>query len=412
MDYARPMGHACESRPIHVLTLTPFYPSENDEIDGSFVAEPLEYLSDFNVVSTVIAAKPNSWGTFKSSARGPEAFRVRYPQLPGRVAYGSWGLLLYARLAHFVSLLHREHYIDLIHAQSALPCGHAAALLSRQLRIPFLVTIHGLDVFSTRREKGLLRRWVNRSSSFVYRKAARSICVSEAVRRVLVGVMGSSARATVIYNGVDTSLFTPPLDDHEDSTPTILSVGRMVPDKGHELVLRAVAALAPTYPHLRYKIIDDGPERSRLVALSHELKIAERVEVLGRQSRRTVAEAMQRCSLFALPSQDEAMGCVYLEAMATAKPIIGCRNQGIEEIVHHGENGWLIQPGNLQEIVQAIVVLLKNNALRKRIGLEAQKTIVNGLTLEHQAGRLNRLYRECLGPADSSIHPTGRRMKI
>ncbi|HEV2827544.1 MAG TPA: glycosyltransferase [Pyrinomonadaceae bacterium] len=400
MDYARSTGHACESRPIHVLTLTPFYPSESDEIDGSFVAEPLEYFSDFNVISTVIAAKPISWGTFKSSERGPKAIRVRYPQLPGRLAYGSWGLLLYARLAHFVSLLHRNHPIDLIHAQSALPCGHAAALLSRQLRIPFLVTIHGLDVFSTRREKGLLRRWVNRSSRFVYRNAARSICVSEAVRRVLVDTMGSLTKPTVIYNGVNTSRFSPPRNDAEDSIPTILSVGRLVPDKGHELVIRAVAELAPNYPCLRYQIIDDGPERSRLVALSHELKIAERVEVVGRQSRRAVAEAMQRCSVFALPSQDEAMGCVYLEAMATGKPIIGCRHQGIEEIVRHGENGWLIQPGNVQELAQAIAVLLRNKALRKEIGLEARRTIIGGLTLKHQAARLNRLYRECLSSAD------------
>jgi teichuronic acid biosynthesis glycosyltransferase TuaC len=393
------MGHAGESRSIHILTLTPFYPSESDEVDGCFVAEPLEYLSDFNVVSTVIAAKPSSWGTFKNSERGPTAIRIRYPQLPGRAAYGSWGLLLYARLAHFVSLLHRDHPIDLIHAHTALPGGHAAALLSRQLSIPFVVTIHGLDVFSSQREKGLSRRWVARCSRFVYRKAARNICVSEAVRHVMDDVMGSLAKSTVVYNGVNPSLFTPPLDA-DDSTPTILSVGRLVPDKGHELVLRAVAELAPHYPHLRYEIIDDGPERSRLVALSHELKIAERVEVFGRQSRRAVAEAMQRCSVFALPSQDEAMGCVYLEAMATGKPIIGCRHQGIEEIVRHGENGWLIQPGNLQEMVQAITVLLKNNALRKRIGLEARKTIIGGLTLKHLAARLNRLYRECLGLAD------------
>jgi teichuronic acid biosynthesis glycosyltransferase TuaC len=401
MDHVRPTSHAGESRPLHVLTLTPFYPSESDEVDGTFVAEPLEYLPDFNVVSTVIAAKPRSWGTFKTTERSPKAIWIRYPQLPGRAAYGSWGLLLYARLARLVGRLHRNQPIDLIHAHSALPCGHPAALLSRQLRIPFVVTVHGLDVFSTRREKGLLGRWVNDCSRFVYRNAARSICVSEAVRQVMVDVMGNVAKPAVIYNGVNSSLFTPPLNDRENSTQTILSVGRLVPDKGQALVLRAVAALAPNYPGLRYEIIDDGPERSRLVALSHELKIAERVEVRGRQSRRAVAEAMQRCIVFALPSQDEAMGCVYLEAMATAKPIIGCRHQGIEEIVRHGENGWLIQPGNLQEMVAAVIVLLKNNALRKRIGLEARQTIVEGLTLQHQAARLNRLYRECLGPTDS-----------
>jgi glycosyltransferase involved in cell wall biosynthesis len=398
------MTHNDESHPIHVLTLTPFYPSEGDEVDGTFVAEPLEHLAAFKVDSTIIAAKPRSRGTFKPSGRVPKAVWVRHPQLPGKAAYGSWGLLLYARLARFVSRLHREHRIDLIHAHSALPCGQPAALLSRQLRIPFVVTTHGLDVFSSRREKGVSRRWVESCSRFVYRKANMNICVSEAVRRVMVDVLGDSARTTVIYNGVNTTLFTsPPCDDDEDSTPTILSVGRLVPSKGLELVLRAVAELRGKYPQLLYEIIDDGPERSYLAALAQELKIAERVRFHGRQNRRFVAEAMKRCTIFALPSTDEAMGCVYLEAMATARPIIGCRGQGIEEIVSHDENGMLIQPDNLQEMVQALDILLKNAPLRKQMGIKARQTITEGLTLQHQAARLSALYRQCLGLADRSL---------
>jgi teichuronic acid biosynthesis glycosyltransferase TuaC len=396
------MTHAYESRPIHVLTLTPFYPSASDEADGAFVAEPLEHLSAFKVDSTVIAAKPRSWGTFKISRRVPEAVWVSHRQLPGRAAYGSWGLLLYARLARQVSRLHLQHPIDLIHAHAALPCGHPAALLSRQLGIPFIVTTHGLDVFSTRREKGLSRRWVDRCSRFVYRKADMNICVSEAVRRVMVDVLGHSIRATVLYNGVNTSLFTPPESDDENAAQTILSVGRLIPSKGQELVIRAVAELKRKYWNLRYEIIDDGPERSHLMALARELEIAERVSFSGRQNRQFVADAMKRCTIFALPSHDEAMGCVYLEAMATARPIIGCRQQGIEEIVRHGENGWLIQPGNLQEMVTALDILLENASLRKRLGSEARKTTVESLTLQHQAARLNQLYRECLGLAGSS----------
>jgi glycosyltransferase involved in cell wall biosynthesis len=396
------MTHNDESHPIHVLTLTPFYPSESDEVDGTFVAEPLEHLSAFNVDSTVIAAKPRSWGTFKPGQRAPKAIWVRHPQLPGRAAYGSWGLLLYARLARFVSRLHSEHRIDLIHAHSALPCGQPAALLSRQLKIPFVVTTHGLDVFSSRREKGVSRRWVESCSRFVYRKANMNICVSEAVRRVMVDVLGDEARTIVIYNGVNTTLFTPPPCDDGDPTQTILSVGRLVPSKGLELVLRAVAELAGKYPQLLYEIIDDGPERAHLTALARELKIAERVNFHGRQNRQFVAEAMKRCTIFALPSTDEAMGCVYLEAMATARPIIGCRGQGIEEIVRHDENGLLIQPDNQKEMIQALDTLLANASLRKQVGMKARQTITEGLTLQHQAARLSALYRECLGLADRS----------
>jgi glycosyltransferase involved in cell wall biosynthesis len=111
---------------------------------------------------------------------------------------------------------------------------------------------------------------------------------------------------------------------------------------------------------------------------------------------------MKRCTIFALPSTDEAMGCVYLEAMATARPVIGCRGQGIEEIVRHGENGMLIEPDNLQEMVKALDTLLPNAPLRKQMGIKARQTITEGLTLQHQAERLSTLYRQCLGLSERS----------
>ncbi|MEN3331039.1 MAG: teichuronic acid biosynthesis glycosyltransferase TuaC, partial [Blastocatellia bacterium] len=214
-------------------------------------------------------------------------------------------------------------------------------------------------------------------------------------RRVLSGV-GSPLKTTVVYNGVDTELFTPANGSGDGANLTILSVGRLTAVKAQDRVLRAMARLADQFPLLRCEIIGAGEERSNLLALAGELKIADRVELLGVKSRREVAEAMRRCTVFALPSRAEAMGCVFLEAMATAKPAIACHGEGIAEILRHGENGWLVEHNNLEQMTEALATLLADASLRSRLGQEGRKTMVERFTLAHQAEQLNQVYRECL----------------
>ena len=113
--------------------------------------------------------------------------------------------------------------------------------------------------------------------------------------------------------------------------------GNLIPIKGHDLLLRAFAAIQDRLPAisaaLSLEIIGDGPERARLEQLAQELGIAAKVHFLGRQSRRAVADAMRRATVFALPSRYEGLGCVYLEAMSAGKPVIACQGQGIEEVI-------------------------------------------------------------------------------
>jgi glycosyltransferase involved in cell wall biosynthesis len=143
-------------------------------------------------------------------------------------------------------------------------------------------------------------------------------------------------------------------------------------------------------------MIGEGPDRARLEALVGELGLVEYVEFVGRQSRAEVAESMRRCSVFVLPSRDEGLGCVYLEAMSCGKPVIGCRDQGIDEVIEHGRNGWLIPANGLEALVRVLSDLLRSPALRSRIGTAARQTILESLTLSHQAEQLVRIYRQAI----------------
>jgi teichuronic acid biosynthesis glycosyltransferase TuaC len=100
--------------------------------------------------------------------------------------------------------------------------------------------------------------------------------------------------------------------------------------------------------------------------------------------------------VFALPSRYEGLGCVYLEAMSTGKPAIGCRNQGIAEVIQDRWNGLLVSPDNQEELTLAISALLRDEPGRRKMSAAARSTILERFTLAHQADNLARLYRECL----------------
>jgi glycosyltransferase involved in cell wall biosynthesis len=328
------------------------------------------------------------------SSTGSAAHWLRYFSLPGGFGLSTAGAFVFARIVGRVREMLRSEHIDLIHAHGALPCGHAAMFLSGELKIPFVVSVHGLDAFSTVQVGGRPGEWCRRISQKVYSSSRRVICISEHVREAVLEGMGKNCRTSVVYNGVDPDLFSPGSPMSSETT-TILSVGNLIPIKGHEYLIRAVTSLAIEFPAVELEIIGDGPEARRLETLVRELKIEPRVHFRGRQSRAQVTEAMKRCMVFALPSRYEGLGCVYLEAMATGKPAIGCRGQGIAEIIRHGSNGFLVGPDNEKELAFALAMLLRDKPRRDALGLAARDTVLDRLTLAHQAENLARIYRDC-----------------
>lgn len=395
MDSAQ-RSPTAEAHTIHVLTLTPFYPSERDDSAGCFISEPLDALAQAGVTNTVIALQPFYREKLRARASGVPTEWLRYFSFPKGFGLPTAGAFAFARIVGRVRELQRARRIDLIHAHGPLPCGHAAQLLNSELGIPYVVSVHGLDAFSTEQVAGRAGEWCRRISQRVYRGSRRVICVSERVREQVLQGTGSACRTSVVYNGVDPELFSP-ANEPASGEPIVLCVGNLLPIKGHAVLIRAIAAIASEFPTLTLEVIGDGPERPRLQALIQQLQIGERVRFLGRQPRRQVAAAMRRCTVFALPSTYEGLGCVYLEAMSAGKPVIGCRGQGIAEIIRHGSNGFLVGPENERELALALAMLLRDGPRRRSLGALARDTILERLTLAHQAESLQRIYRECAG---------------
>ena len=258
------------ARPLHVLTITPFYPVKGNEALGCFIAEPLPWLAHQGITNTVLAVQPfYRRGVQASDSAVPANWR-RYFSLPGGGGLASSGQFLFRSILHEVRELHRTHPIHLIHGHAALPSGHAAVLLGQEFHVPAVVSVHGLDAFFTNQVQGRAGRKCREVCQQTYAAAQKVVCISERVRQEVI--RHATADAVVLYNGVDLEMFKPAFNAGADST--VLSIGNLIPIKGHDLLLRGFAAVRERYPQLLCEIIGDGPEKVRLGRLAETLGIA------------------------------------------------------------------------------------------------------------------------------------------
>jgi teichuronic acid biosynthesis glycosyltransferase TuaC len=378
---------------LHVLTLTPRYPSTRDDTEDLPVSEPLDRLAKAGVRNTLLAVQPIYERKARTSGTAISREWLRYFSLPGKQWRPAAGAFVFARIIGRVRELDRIERIDVVHAHGPLPCGHAGMLVSAELNIPYVVSVYGLQDLSTARASARAEKWSGRIARLVFARSSRAVCASERVREAVLAMMGRSCRTSVVYDGVDSELFSPAAESSETGL-TVLSSGNLHEIEGHDVLIRATAALVKEFPGLTLEIIGDGRERSRLQTLVVRLGLDGVVRFLGRQSRIQVAESMKRCALFVLSSRTEQVERVYLEAMSSGKAVIGGRGQGVAEIIRHGINGFLVGPENEEELRLAMGMLLGQPHLRRSLGAAARDTILDRFTLEQQAQNLRRIYRE------------------
>jgi glycosyltransferase involved in cell wall biosynthesis len=266
-------------------------------------------------------------------------------------------------------------------------------LLSGELSIPYVVSVHGLDDLSPLQASGRFGKWARHITQRVFASSRRVVCVSEQVREEVLESMGRSCRTSVVYDGFDPELFSP-VTETSPLTTTVLSVGHLRASEGHDLLIRAFAILIKEFPSVSLEIIGEGRERSRLQTLVANLGLAKVVKLVGRQSRQQIVDAIKRCTLFVVPSLRQGLECAFLGAMSCGKAVIGCRGQGMAGVIQQGTNGLLVGSGNEKELTLAMGMLLREPQRRRNLGAAARDSVLDRLTLEQQAENLMRIYRE------------------
>jgi glycosyltransferase involved in cell wall biosynthesis len=157
---------------------------------------------------------------------------------------------------------------------------------------------------------------------------------------------------------------------YETREKIILAVGRLVQEKGHDLLLEVFARIANEFPDWQLVILGDGPLRPQICAQIQRLGLSARINMQG--TVRDVDTWFSRCGLYVHPSRSEGFPNALIEAMAAGVPVIGTNcNYGPGEIIEDGVNGLLVPSENEDALTHGLIRMLTDDALRKKLGQQA-----------------------------------------
>lgn len=398
---------------MKVLVISHMYPSTFNNVFGIFVSEQVKALVKHGVNIKVISPVPltpfpinrinEKWYRYSKIPKfenrdGISVYYPRYITFPKALFFDSSGERMYRGIKELIQNIYNGYKFDLVHAHAALPDGYAAMKIAKDFKVPFVVTIHGQDLYITINKNAKCKMIIQR----VFEQAHRVMVVSNQLKRIAKNNIGLGDKTIIIGNGI-------PIDKiHHlgrqninigNKNIILLSVSYLIERKGIDFNLKAFSKILSKYPNLKYIIIGDGVEKKRLQDLAEKLGIYEKVEFLGMLSHEDVMKKMAEADIFSLPSWNEAFGVVYIEAMAHGKPVIGCKGEGIEDFVEDRKTGMLVNPKDTDSLVKAIYYLLSNPEEAKRIGERARRLVLEKYTWTKNAEKTIKVYQEALNNA-------------
>ncbi|HET6594609.1 MAG TPA: glycosyltransferase [Anaerolineales bacterium] len=291
---------------------------------------------------------------------------------------------------------------DLVHTQleAANILGNISAKL---LRLPSVCTIHVLPSLDVKTKTKLHQKveW------FTLRHFCdRVISVSEEARQYHMRVSGAPhGQVTTIYNGIDMTAFSS-LDYAQERSnvraelgipaqaDVLVTVAVLRPPKGIQCMIRALPVILDSHPNTYYLIVGNGPHREALREEVSKAGVKERVIFAG--MRQDVPRLLAASDIFVLPTLTEALPTVLAEAMAARLPLIASRVGGVPEMITERQNGFLVQPEDIQELSMSCIRLLKNRDERAAMGGEGWKIVNQKFSIERQVEQLKDLYLEQL----------------
>jgi len=384
---------------MKVLFLTHSFPRKEGDAAGSFVLRLAVALRAEDVTVQVVApAAPGLPAT--DEIQGIRVDRFRYaPRRYEKLAYtgnmasdvaSSWS----ARLAlvgflgsDFVHAVRARRSFEpgIIHAHWWFPNGVVGTWLGSLAHVPVVTTLHGSDV-RLARTVGVAKPMFNH----VLKHSAAVTTVSRWLQEE-TGKLAPGIEATVAPMPVATELFSP-----DGATPrrNLLFVGRLNAQKGIEHLLRAVAAMKT---RADLDVVGDGPSRQALEQLAGELSIGDRVRWHGQLPQPELAAMYRRAAAVVVPSIDEGLGLVAVEALLCEAPVVAFDSGGLKDIIQHEKTGLLVAPGDRSALASTLDDLLTREGRGADLGRAGRLYALSTFAPESAARRYAGIYRQVLG---------------
>jgi L-malate glycosyltransferase len=331
-----------------VLVIPAWYPTEREPLSGPFVRDHTRAAAAYGHRMVVLIDEGPSTRVrrlvqLEENRDGPlRLFYMTYHPRAIRVA-GVLGALRVARR------LRREGTpVDLLHAHIHR-MGWVAVLAGTALRRPVVITENSSEWPRRLMSPGRLRR-----AKFALEHAAL-VCPVNLRLQQAIESYGVRARFRIVPNTVDASVFRPGPGVHDGVR--LINVARHVEVKGHDVLLRAFAAVAPTTPEATLELVGDGPLTPSLRELAAELNIAERVEFSGPARPPEIAERLRSSDVFVLSSHSENLPLAVIEALCCGLPVAATDVGGVLEAVGQ-DDGALAPSGDPTALADAIRTVL------------------------------------------------------
>ncbi len=276
--------------------------------------------------------------------------------------------------------------IDLVHTH--LPNAHLlGGIVGRLTDKPVLATIHG-------RQIGVLDFEVHRAAA----THLHAVCRQTYFQALGIGV--SANQLHFVPNGVDTEVFTAQRNRHgrlrrlfgiSEEAVVAGFVGRLSPEKGPDVFLRAALAIRETCPTAHFVMLGEGPMESQLQAFVAQFGLASTVHFAGVCT--DMPSAMAELDLLLLTSRSEAMPLALMEAMASGLPVVATSVGGVPDLVQHGVSGWLTAEGDYEDIAVRAVALIGDMHLRDQVGRHARERAIARLSLSDTVASMSGLLK-------------------
>ena len=384
---------------MRALFLTHSFPREPGDAAGSFVLRLAVALRDHGIDVHVVAPSADHLpATDRFDGIPVERFRYA-PRRYEKLAYAgnmhtqvrdSWGakLALLGFLgSEFGSAVRarRAFEPDVVHAHWWFPGGLVGTWLSGLSGVPLVTTLHGTDVRlarGTAMARPLFRRVLQQSSAVT----TVSRWLAHEVESLVSGV-----HAAVAPMPVATDLFSP---GGARDPNRLLFVGRLTTQKGIEGLIDAMARMRN---RATLDVVGDGTLADKLASRVRELGIGDRVNWLGQLSQPRLVDLYRRATALVVPSIDEGLGLVAIEAQLCETPVVAYESGGLTETVQHDRTGILVPPGDLGALATALDSLLDAPERASEMGRAGRMVALAGYAPESAARRYAGVYRSVVG---------------
>jgi phosphatidylinositol alpha-1,6-mannosyltransferase len=332
-------------------------------------------LEQYPDTVTLLTKKVPGWREFDRQ-ESSDNFRIkrRFRPLPDW-KYRQWPKAL-PQLVHCASTALVGRY-DCLHCGDLFPQALNGVLLRKAFNLPLLIFCHGDEISQTDQ-----RRYQPRLRNFIYRQADAIVAANQFACDGLARIGIPEEKIHKLTPGVELENLHPRAQRSDlmqryglKGARVLLTVARLVPRKGHQIVLEALPKVLAAVPNVKYLIAGNGPERLKLEELVGDLHLEKSVVFAGDISHDEICDFYNLCDVFVManrlePGGDvESFGMVFTEANAVGKPVVGGRSGGTAEAIIEGKTGFLVDPEDSDDVAGRLILLLKDEELSRRMGV-------------------------------------------